>query len=167
MKSAKPHTQHGLTLLEVLVALTVLSIGLLGIAALQTQGLRAHHSAHLRTQASLMAQDMLDRLRANPLGQQHYHGFDSQAYDLPSPGCINNGCEPQQLAEHDLHHWQQQFVRHPAPALPDGRGVIEHTNGITRIVVLWREATFSDLAKRQCINDQAADIACISMSVRL
>ena len=56
----------GFTLLEVLIALVVLSIGLLGIAALQGVGLRTSHSAYLTSQASLLAYDMADRIRANP-----------------------------------------------------------------------------------------------------
>lgn len=58
----------GFTLLEVLIALVVLSIGLLGIAALQGVGLRTSHGAYLTSQASLLAYDMADRIRANPAG---------------------------------------------------------------------------------------------------
>ena len=56
----------GFTLLEVLIALVVLSIGLLGIAALQGVGLRSSQGAYLTSQASLLAYDMADRIRANP-----------------------------------------------------------------------------------------------------
>lgn len=55
--------QDGFTLIEVLVALLVLAIGLLGLAALQTQGVRFNHDAAVRTQATNLAQDMLERLR--------------------------------------------------------------------------------------------------------
>ena len=61
-----PRSAGGFTLLEVLIALVVLSIGLLGIAALQGVGLRTSHGAYLTSQASLLAYDIADRLRANP-----------------------------------------------------------------------------------------------------
>jgi len=59
---------HGFTLIEVLVTLLVLSIGLLGLASLQTQGLRGTHEALLRTQATTLAVDMMERLQADKLG---------------------------------------------------------------------------------------------------
>ena len=56
----------GFSLVEVLVAVVVLSVGLLGLAALQITGMRANDSAELRTTATLAAQDVADRLRADP-----------------------------------------------------------------------------------------------------
>lgn len=62
--------QIGFTLLEVLVAMIVLSIGLLGLAGLQATGLQANHSAYLRSQASFLAYDMLDIMRIDRTGSQ-------------------------------------------------------------------------------------------------
>ena len=62
----RPSRLRGFTLLEVLIALVILSIGLLGIAALQGVGLRSSHGAYLSSQASLLAYDIADRIRANP-----------------------------------------------------------------------------------------------------
>lgn len=56
----------GFSLVEVLVAVLVLSIGLLGLAGLQIASVRANDSARLRTQATLAAYDLADRLRADP-----------------------------------------------------------------------------------------------------
>lgn len=55
----------GFTMIEVLVAVIVLSVGLLGLAGLQATGLRNNHSATLRSIASLQAYDIADRMRAN------------------------------------------------------------------------------------------------------
>jgi len=71
MKHANKHLtrkETGFTLLEVLIALLVLSIGLLGLAALQTTGLRSNQMASMRTQATQVAYDITDRMRANPAG---------------------------------------------------------------------------------------------------
>lgn len=55
----------GFTLLEVLVAMVILAIGLLGVAGLQATSIRNNQSAYLRSQATLMAYDVIDRMRAN------------------------------------------------------------------------------------------------------
>lgn len=59
-----PDTQRGMTLIEVLVALLVLAIGLLGVAALQAIGLKTGRSAYERSQATMLAYDLADRMRA-------------------------------------------------------------------------------------------------------
>jgi type IV pilus assembly protein PilV len=56
---------RGFTLVEMLVALVVLSIGLLGVAALQLTSLRSNHSSAMRSQATFLAYDIIDRMRAN------------------------------------------------------------------------------------------------------
>ena len=73
--------QRGATLIEVLVAVVVLSIGLLGLAGLQMTGLQTNHSAYLRSQATLLAYDLTDRIRANP-GSMSTPGtaYESAAY---------------------------------------------------------------------------------------
>ncbi len=58
--------QAGVSLLEVLIAVLVLSVGLLGIAGLQTANVRNTQSAHQRTVAVLLAASMAERIRANP-----------------------------------------------------------------------------------------------------
>ncbi len=160
------YRQRGLTLMEVLVAQVVLSIGLLGVAALQTTGLRTQHSAHLHSQATLLAQDMLDRVRANPLGQTHYLGFDSASVTLTNPACIRSGCTPSQLAQHDLFQWQQHFTRTPAPALPNGRGQIIDDDDQLHVIVLWRSPYFETNQAHRCIDNQAAGVSCIQLSLR-
>lgn len=60
--------QKGFTLLEVLVAMLVLSIGLLGLAGLMASSLRNNHSAYYRTQATWLAYDVIDRMRVNGAG---------------------------------------------------------------------------------------------------
>ena len=59
------HAQDGMTLIEVLVALLVLSVGLLGAAAVQLNALKYTDSSLMTTQASFIAYDMLDRIRAS------------------------------------------------------------------------------------------------------
>lgn len=56
---------RGFSLIEVLVAVLVLAIGLLGLAGLQLTGLKSNHSAYVRSQAALLAYDITERMRAN------------------------------------------------------------------------------------------------------
>lgn len=96
----------GFTLLEVLVALLVLSIGLLGLAGLQVTGLRDNHSAYLRSQAVLLAQDMADRMRQNRTG---VNANNYMIITLPVtgviPNCISTVCTAAQIATADANDW--------------------------------------------------------------
>ncbi len=114
----------GFTLMEVLIAMVVLSIGLLGLAGLQAAGLRNNHSAYLRSQATILAYDMADRVRAN---LDHGAGVVDPAhfYDDPTPtqnaNCVGSaGCTQAQMAQHDAYEWTQAL----AAALPSGQGVV-------------------------------------------
>ena len=75
MKAMKTQrTQKGVTLLEVLVAVFVLSVGLLGHSKIQALGVRASTDAHLRTQATYLLSEMMERLRANrPAADSNYY----------------------------------------------------------------------------------------------
>src|SRR5262245_50380565 len=63
--ASSSHAQSGMTLVEVLVTLVLISVGLLGIAALQLTTLKSNKDAYVRSQASALAGDILDRMRAN------------------------------------------------------------------------------------------------------
>jgi type IV pilus assembly protein PilV len=58
--------QYGFTLLEVLVTVIIMTIGMLGVAGLQLASMRSNHSAYLRTQATIAAYSLIDRMRADP-----------------------------------------------------------------------------------------------------
>ena len=66
MKMIKQYNQ-GFTLIEVLVAVLVFSFGLLGIAGMMTISVKSNHNGYLRSQANFLAENMVDRMRANPV----------------------------------------------------------------------------------------------------
>jgi type IV pilus assembly protein PilV len=70
--SPSVHAQGGMTLVEVLVTLILISVGLLGVAALQLSSLRSNKDAYVRSQASALAGDILDRMRANQYKANEY-----------------------------------------------------------------------------------------------
>jgi type IV pilus assembly protein PilV len=99
---------RGFTLVEVLVALVVISVGMLGIAGLYLESLRAGRSALYRTQAVSLAADMADRIRANPAARAAYAGTGPGA----DQACVNGAvdCSPDELAADDWFHWQEALA---------------------------------------------------------
>jgi len=102
---------RGFSIVESLVALVVLSIGMLGIAALYVESLRAGRSAIYRTQAVNLASDMADRIRANRTARNDYA---LAAGDVPSvQGCAppaTTACSPAELAEDDMARWVEAIT---------------------------------------------------------
>jgi type IV pilus assembly protein PilV len=113
MRSSRLHEyEHGLTLIECLIALVVLSIGLLGMAGLILTGLRGGHSALLRTQAVNLVTDMAERIRANPAGADAYdcrrYASGPTTHDCaPTNSAAGTNCTATELAEDDLARWHQ------------------------------------------------------------
>jgi type IV pilus assembly protein PilV len=94
---------RGFTLIETLVALAVLSAGLLGAAVMLLDSLRNHSGAMGRVAATSLVRDMADRIRANPLGGAHYASSSAAAV---APACgESSGCDVAQLATADLAHF--------------------------------------------------------------
>ncbi|MFO1259226.1 MAG: type IV pilus modification protein PilV [Gammaproteobacteria bacterium] len=130
------HKSTGFTLTEVLVSLVVLSIGLLGLASVQTESLKKNNDAYLSSLASTQAADIIDRMRSN------YQQAKSGGYTTSSPtsagqtnlGCLggipnqpstqgtsqSSSCTEQQMSLNDLYEWQANL----ANLLPDGKGRI-------------------------------------------
>ncbi len=131
--------QKGTTLLEVLVSVLVLSIGLLGVAGLQTYGLRYNQSAYLRSQATILAYDMVDRMRSNPNGVSAGYYNTVTTTNLPTdPNCISTGCTNQQLANHDILEWGNYFIG-TQPVLPSATGTVSRVGNIFTVSVSWTE----------------------------
>ena len=121
-----PGTQGGMSLIELLVALVIASLGLLTLVGLQAASLRYTRVTERRAVATLLADDLMERIRANTTGAQdlsHYAyvaTFSSQATApaLPSPSCTSDTatCTLPQLAADDLVRWRLAVPR----LLPEG-----------------------------------------------
>jgi len=115
------HLARGFSLLEALVALVILSVGLLGIAGLQARGLLNNVNANFRTQASFLADDLADRMRANKramTGATKYFDEPTGAY---TGACLTtSGCSVAAMARHDFFLWEQQVTG----ILPLGSGEV-------------------------------------------
>jgi len=157
MSREKRHAR-GFTLLEVLVALFVLSLGLLGLAAMQMTSLSFNTDAYMRTQATILVYDIIDKMRTNPIG------VASGEYDVPDTAtadtkvntytsCSGSGgtckcdsstaaCSVANLALFDLGTWYTKMEE----TLPDAkttakRALIERdgATGKVKITVKWVE----------------------------
>ncbi len=131
--------QQGSTIIEVLISVLVLSVGLLGVASMQLHGLRYNQGAYLRAQATILAYDIVDRMRANPDGVAagYYNSINTSS--LPTdPACISTGCTNQQLADHDIREWGNYFVG-GTPMLPAATATVAKTLAIYTVTVSWTE----------------------------
>ncbi|WP_237060497.1 type IV pilus modification protein PilV [Microbulbifer sediminum] len=118
--------QRGAGLIEVMVTVLILSTSLLGLAALQNRSLQYNHSAYLRSQANILAYDILDRVRIN----RGNIGSYSLAITAGAPtGTL--------LAPTDLREWRESL----AGALPNGRGGItcSAANRLCTVTIQWAE----------------------------
>ena len=115
------HSCGGFSLVEVLVALVVLSIGLLGIAALHVEGLRSGRTALTRSTAVMLAADMADRIRGNRGGKLEYETVLTKANTNAKCKPAGAGCTVVELARHDKATWLGLIDA----ALPGGTGTID------------------------------------------
>ncbi len=133
---------RGISMVEALVALVILSVGMLGVAGLYLSSLQAGRSANLRIQAVNLATDLSDRIRANRRGVANYK---ASATDTGKANdCATVTCTSVQIAENDLYIWKQGITA----ALPaNANGSVTYTAGTPDvtpfrcvILVTWREA---------------------------
>ncbi len=101
--------QRGVSLIEVLVAMFVFAIGLVGLAGTMVMSARSNHSAYLRTQVAFLANNMAERMRANPVGVWS-GSYNSDAYpiDVGSTACdATTPCAPPAVATRDKVLWSR------------------------------------------------------------
>jgi type IV pilus assembly protein PilV len=112
-------SQCGSTMIEVLVSLLIVSFGLLGMAALQAEGIVSNQSAYYRTQAVTFANDMADRMRAN-ISAVTSGSYDDVAGSSTGACYTVGSCSAAQMAGNDVFEWSAAV----AASLPGGVGVV-------------------------------------------
>lgn len=125
----------GFTLVEVLIALIILSVGMLGIAGLYVHSMQAGRTSLFRHHAVTLAGDVADRIRANPRAAAAY------ALAGANNNCVAGGidCTPAQMAANDIYLWDQQAT----DTLPNGTVTVVFDNSVLpptyQITVAWTE----------------------------
>lgn len=125
--------QRGTGLIEVLVTAFVLAVGLLGLAVLQLKTIQYNHGAYLRSQATILATDIVDRLRINR--QNALNGNYNIAYDVTPVASTT-------LVSTDLVEWKGLL----AQILPSGDGAVNCDVDACSVSVRWRERAGADTA---------------------
>ena len=144
-------SQAGVSLVEVLVALLVVSLGLLAMVGLLGTASRFGKTSELRSTASLLAQDITDRMRANLEGAKAGN-YDLVTSDLATAlpdaaaACANAAsCTAAELAAIDLAEWQASLFN----SLPGGTGFVQFANGAADVWIIWQDpSSLSDDADK-------------------
>ncbi|SEH04444.1 type IV pilus modification protein PilV [Candidatus Venteria ishoeyi] len=155
----------GFTLIEMLITLLILSIGLLGIAALQSRGQLFTREAFITGQATNLAYDIIDKMRLNPSiaredvlanGTGVGNGYVISSNPGGNKDCVgkNSDCSAEELRDYDQRQWYNAL----ATNLPGGTGFIraEDKNPVVRytINIQW---TLTD-AQRDSDKDDAPTV---------
>lgn len=147
---------HGFTLIEVLIAMLVMSVGLLGVAATLITAMHSANSNYLKQQAVQSTYDMADRMRSNFLaaktpntGNPYITSLSAPSATTPSPDCTATACTATAMAAYDVWQWKTALK----DSLPGGLGSIavvrDTTTGkaLVTITVQWSDqparATFT------------------------
>lgn len=122
-------SQRGATLIEVLVAIVILSIGLLGLAGLQATSIQGNYGAFYRSQATILAADITDRMRANR------KAAIAGNYNLSELKSAHTTTTTR--ADKDLNEWLAQVAK-----LPAGKARIERNNStaLVTITINWDDS---------------------------
>lgn len=139
----------GFTLLESLVAVLIIAVGLLGLSGLQWFSLRSVNQGLLRSQATALANDMAERVRANPRAvvDGNFTDLASTVFcsNFTGPYCSASSCSTQELARYDFSAVACGTNAYSGAQnlLPEGQlalgCTIDAADAICRITVSWTE----------------------------
>ena len=171
MKAHTPRRlQHGVSLIEVLIALLVLAIGVLGFAGLQMASLNQSTAANHRVAAVLIAQDAIERMELNsapaPAARDRYLNASWGAGTVggsPSSSCIGSACTSEGIANWDI----AQLTWQAANQLPAGRVAASEcafNSRLTCVVVSW-DGDLPDACMDSSGIDASTDSNCFVLEV--
>lgn len=154
--------QQGFTLLEVMIALVIFSIGLLGLAGLQGISVNNNQVAFSRTVASQLAYDIADRIRNNKTAD---YKIDTDNITGTPASCVTSSkdCNPSALAAYDLWEWKQTLTNSNNNLSAAEGFITSATSGYT-ITIAWDEKNVGGLSRPlDCTN---TNVECISLTVQ-
>ena len=127
--------QGGFSLLEVLITMIVLGFGLLGFALLQTMNVRFVQSANYRTQATNLAYDLTEQMRANRRQAEWYTTATfAQKSKTAASTCVRTGGDL--TIAQNITRWQCQVVK----ALGENAGAtVTYVNGVVTVSITWAD----------------------------
>jgi type IV pilus assembly protein PilV len=131
----RTHRQNGFSLIELLIALLILAIGLLGMASLMMTSMKSNQSASMRSQASWLAYDIIERMRSNSTEaiQGNEYVIAAAAAAPADPDCKNNVCNAGNVAKQDMFEWKTKL----ADAALSGE--VSHASNAYTVIISWQE----------------------------
>lgn len=103
LSNTSQRLQSGFSLIEILISMLVIGVGLLGLGGLQVASLKGAGNAHSRNVANMLAMELSDRIRANPMGADAGFYENAVSCSANETDCRSNtSCTPQQTAKFDV-----------------------------------------------------------------
>ena len=145
-----PCFQRGVGLVEVLIAVLVLTVGILGVAGLQITGKQALNDASQRSLATSLARDVIERMRSNASELESYETtVGGESISTAPTSCSSATCTSSQLAARDLYEWEQLLDGANETVVIGGdttntgglvnpRACITHNAGKVEVAIAWR-----------------------------
>ncbi len=149
--------QRGVSLLEAMISLLIISIGLLGIATLQITSMKQNASALNHSQAVWLGYNMADRIRSNNSEFVNYAGIDTSA--SYSRDCMTAPCNTTQMITADAEEWATQIQN-----LPGGLGLITGDATQLNVTVMWDDDG-TGATGTNCGNNPATDLTCYTVTL--
>lgn len=133
--------QHGFSMIEVLFALLILAIGLFGMASLMMTSMKSNQSAAVRSQATWLTYDIIERMRLNrdralaTSGTTYVIAASVTADDVDDPGCkdLITGCSAADTAQLDLWEWKSQLEQAGLS------GAIQRAGNTLTVTITWQD----------------------------
>jgi type IV pilus assembly protein PilV len=147
--------QNGFSMIELLIALLILAVGLFGTASLMMTSMQSNQSAAVRSQASWLAYDIIERMRLNgTVATQTDNYVITAAAGAPAdPGCKANGCSANNVAVLDLFEWKTQLTQ------SNLTGSVTRAGNAYTVSIFWQEDSSTACgAANQCSFVLRADL---------
>jgi type IV pilus assembly protein PilV len=165
---------QGFSLIELLVAVVIMAVGILGVAGLQVVSLQQNRSALFRAQALQLANGILDRIRVN---RDITYSALIDAAPVATKDCSVNSCTNAEMADYDIAQWKCAINSDDSSGnplsvcqnykgmdgvstgiegeLPEGQGSIVLNSGIYEVKLQWvdeRDGTTASITVRAQVN---------------
>ncbi|MFV2061032.1 MAG: type IV pilus modification protein PilV [Gammaproteobacteria bacterium] len=158
---SNPKYQHGFSLLEVMIAMVILSVGLLGLAGMQVIALENSNESASRNQAIILAYSMYDRMMSNQQAKDSY--LIASTVTLPvNNSCTLGNCVPTGMVTYDHSQWKLNLSQQ----LLSGSGEITGAFPDYTITVRWDEDR-NGATGLNCPPQGVADLRCFQLMVQL
>lgn len=159
----KTASTKGFTLLEIMVAMVIFAVGMLGLAGIQALSLENSHSSYSRSQAILLAYDMVDRMKANSTAANYAIAVGTAATAITNPCDSGLVCNASEMAIFDKSQWKTALP----VLLISGEGQIVNTAGTSYTITVHWDEDRSGATGTTCPPAAATDLRCFQLITRL